>query len=145
MRGVHEGDRSGADDGLGGDARRTLNLVPVWALELASGKPGHVGAGDLRALGRVVQESFLYRREFVRTVLTPLVEQPEQLLEDYRADPRNAESGLRAAAGVLGQVASEDADAFRKIIMVGVWRVVAAGGWPEEGLAAIASCLNMEV
>lgn len=143
MRGAHEGDRSGADNGLGEDARGTLALVPMWALELAGGAEGRIGLGDVRALARVVQESFLYRREFVSAVLAPLSEHPEQLMDDFRADPRDAAAGLCSAALVLQRVDSEDADAFRKVIMAGVWRVVAAAGWPEEGLAEIARYLNM--
>ena len=144
MSELHEGDRKRAEDGIGGEERRTLALVPMWALAVAGGDQERIGAGDARALARVVQESVLYRRDFVRAALAPLTEQPERVVEDHAADPRDAEAGLRAAAGILQRVPHEDADAFRKVIMVGVWRVVAAAGWPEEGLAALASYLGVE-
>lgn len=144
MSELHEGNRKRADGDLGDEERRTLALVPMWALAVAGGNQERIGAGDARALARVVQESVLYRRDFVRGVLAPLTEHPERVVEEHAVDSRDAEAGLRAAAGILQRVPHEDADAFRKVIMVGVWRVVAAAGWPEEGLAALASDLGVD-
>lgn len=141
--GTDNGEREWDDYGLETDEWRVLALAPLWALELAGGE-GRIGAGDVRALARVVQESFLYGNPFVRTTLAPLTEAPEKLLEDYRARAGGAHAGLQTTAGLLRQVAAEQSDAYRKILMAAVWRVVAAGGGPEDGLAALARYLGAD-
>lgn len=106
----------------------TLQYAPFWVLRAVGGADSQVDKKEVEAFAKVMVEAPLYKDELAREVLGSSQSDLQSLMSGFKDDPRKIDVGLGQVADILDSKAPENADGFKKVLLVLAAEIAKASG-----------------
>jgi hypothetical protein len=124
--------------------RTVLRLAPLWTLSAVVGRQ-RFDALELAAFWRCVERAAQGWSGLAHEVLMSLLEDPDQIVVDYRHERTPVASGLVAVTTVLDRVPLGESLAFRRLLLMEIAEGVARARGPFGATISRADAIATEL
>jgi len=108
---------------------QTLQFAPLWVFTAVAGIDNIIDREEAGALAKELSEAIRYKNPLAREVMSSVGADLQGVMQAYTADGRELLSGLGQVADLLDEKAPDQAEDFKKsMMMVGLNVARASGG-----------------
>jgi len=119
----------GIRDGFTSDEWQLLQFAPLWVFGAVAAIDNNIDDKEKTALAKALMESALFKNDLAREVLSSLAVGIAKVMPAWAADSRTAIDGLAEVADLLDAKAKNDAEGFkRSLLLIGRNIAEASGG-----------------